>query len=333
MRSVDVRRFRARLSSMFDRKKREIIPLGNRTVAVKLAFGAWAVVPTWNVDVAMGMIRDGVIEPWTSRAVEVLLRPGQTYVNVGANFGYYMLLGAHCVGGSGKVFAVEANPVVLPWLMRSLYWSGYYDIIRLYNRAASDEEGTEIDIMSDAQFVGGASVAQRVPAPASMATELADSLWENVDFVRAAESDGRLTPAVGFFMRRKCTTVKLDTILAGQPRIDLLHMDIEGSEPAAVVGAMDVIRRSPGLAMLFEWSPYYALDPNLIDRTRAMCDLFDGMGYSWYRIDPARFDSGRRVPGLVRIKNREQLFATPHSDVLVVDDLRRYHPAWPSAVA
>ena len=43
----------------------DVISLGNRTVAVRLQCGAWVVVPTWNVDVAVGMIRDGFIEPWT----------------------------------------------------------------------------------------------------------------------------------------------------------------------------------------------------------------------------------------------------------------------------
>ena len=129
----------------------EIIPLGDRAVAVRLAFGAWLVVPTWNIDVNVGLIRDGIIEPWTSRAIEALLKPGNRYVN----------LGAHCVGRGGRVVAVEANRQLLPYLMRSLYWSGYPDVIQLYNCAASDVDDLEVDLMFDPQFAGGASVAVR----------------------------------------------------------------------------------------------------------------------------------------------------------------------------
>jgi FkbM family methyltransferase len=309
---------------------REIIPLGNRTVAVRLAFGAWAVVPTWNVDVAMGMIRDGVIEPWTSRAVEALLKPGQTYVNVGANFGYYMVLGAHCVGRTGRVHAIEANPAVLPWLMRSIYWAGYPDVIRLYNRAASDQDGLELDIIFDAQFAGGASVAQRMPAPEGLSQHLEDSFWENADLSRVVRPDGRVEPATGFMVRARCRTCRLDTLLAGEKRIDLLHMDIEGSEPAAIVGSLELIRRSPGMAMIMEWSPYYAQSAGLAGHTRAMCELFEGLGYSWYRICPERFEPGHPAPPLQSIRGRAELFATPHADLLAVRDLRAHHRDWPA---
>jgi FkbM family methyltransferase len=311
----------------------EIIPLGDQTVAVRLAFGAWAVVPTWNVDVALGMIRDGVIEPATSRAVERLLRPGQTYVNVGANFGYYMVLGAHCVGRSGKVFAVEANPVVLSYLLRTVYWSGYPDVVRLYHRAISDQDDLELDIMSDAQFVGGASVAMRVAAPEFLPIRLEDSLWENIDITRAVQSDGRVVPTTGFFVRRKCRTARLDTLLAAEPRIDLLHMDIEGSEPAAIHGGLEIIRRSRGMTLLMEWSPYYCLSEALIGYTRAMCDLFESQGYSWYRLEPGAFDPAAAAPAVVRIRDREELFGLPQSDVIVVPgDLAAYHPGWPDLV-
>jgi FkbM family methyltransferase len=311
---------------------REIIPLGDCTVAVQLAFGGWAVVPTWNVDVALGMIRDGIIEPWTSRAVELLLRPGQTYVNVGTNFGYYMVLGAQCVGRSGKVFAIEANPLLLPYLLRTLFWSGYPDVIRLYNRAASDQDGLELDIMCDAQFIGGASVAMRMAAPGVLPSRLEDSIWERVDITRAVRPDGRVVPATGFMVGRKCKTVRLDTLLAEEPHIDLLHMDIEGSEPAAIAGALDVIGRSPDMAMVMEWSPTYCLSEALLGHTRAMCDLFESRKYTWYCLHPQTFDPAAVAPTLIRIRDREQLFATPHSDVVVVRDLAAYHPEWPKLV-
>jgi FkbM family methyltransferase len=311
---------------------REIIPLGNGTVAVQLAFGAWVVVPTWNVDVGLGMIRDGVIEPWTSRAVEVLLRPGQTYVNIGANFGYYMVLGAHCVGRTGKVFAIEANPLLLPYLLRTLFWSGYPDVIRLYNRAASDQDGLQLDIMADAQFVGGASVAMRMPAPEFLPTRLEDSIWEHIDITQAVQPDGRVLPTRGFMVRRKCQTARLDTLLAAEPRIDVLHMDIEGSEPAAIAGGLEIIGRSPDMAMVMEWSPSYCLSAQLIGHTRAMCDLFESRRYTWYALHPQTFDPAAVAPTLIHIRDREQLFATPHSDVIAVKDLAAYHPEWPKLV-
>ena len=42
------------------------LPLGANMLLVKLQFGGYVVVPTWNIDVATGIVKDGIIEPWTS---------------------------------------------------------------------------------------------------------------------------------------------------------------------------------------------------------------------------------------------------------------------------
>jgi hypothetical protein len=109
-------------------------------------------------------------------------------------------------------------------------------------------------------------------------------------------------------------------------------MDIEGSEPAAIAGGLDIIGRSPDMALVMEWSPSYCLSAALIGQTRAMCDLFESRGYSWYRLDPQAFNPNAVAPALVRIRDREQLFATPHNDVVVVKNLAAYHPEWPNLV-
>ena len=308
----------------------EIIPLGDRTVAVRLAFGSFIVVPTWNIDVNVGIIRDGIIEPWTSRAVEALLRPGRTYVNVGANFGYYMALGAHCVGRAGRVVAVEANRKLLPWLMRSIYWAGYPDVISLYTCAVSDVDGLEVDLMFDPQFAGGASVANRIVAPEQMPTRLEDCLWENVDLSAHVDEDC-LVKVVGHFTRGKSTTRRLDTLLAQQAKIDVLHMDIEGSEAAAILGGTEIIRRSPDLAIVMEWSPHYFVGA-LSDQVKSMSDFLDGQGYRWYRIRYEDFSPDLPAPRLDLIQTREALSTVPHGDLLLVKDLARHHAAWPGLV-
>ena len=308
-----------------------IIPLGDHSVAVRLNCGEWVVVPTWNIDVAVGMLRDGVIEPWTARAVERILKPGDTYVNVGANLGFYMALGVKCVGPTGRVFAIEANPALLPYLMRSVYWSSFYDVIRLYNRAASDEDGRTLPITFNPQFMGGASVAVPQEKDGSC-TDIADSLWERLDTTRIVQPDGQVSLTYGVAVQRECQTARLDTMLREEARIDLLHMDIEGSEPAAIAGAQEIIRRSSGMAVILEWSPYYCLAPELLAKTESMWEFFDGLGYSWFRIRYEDFRPGLPAPRLSPIATRAELFSTVHSDVLIVKDLRTYYARWPRLI-
>lgn len=309
-----------------------IIPLGDHSLAVRLNFGEWAIVPTWNIDVAVGMIRDGMIEPWTARAVERILKPGDIYVNVGANLGFYMALGVKSVGHTGRVFAIEANPALLPYLMRSVYWSSYPDIIRLYNRAASDEDGRTLSIAFNPQFMGGASVAVPREKEPSWATDIAKGLWERLDTRHFVQPDGQVALTHGIPVHRDCHTARLDTILGKELRIDLLHMDIEGSEPAAIAGAQEVITRSSGMAVIMEWSPYYCLAPELLAKTESMWDFFDRLGYSWYRIRHEDFKRGLPAPRLSPISTRAELFSTVHCDVLIVKDLRVYYARWPRMI-
>ncbi len=52
----------------------------------------------------------GQWEPEVSRLIKQRLRPGRTFVDVGANIGWYTLLAANTVGSTGRVVAIEASP-------------------------------------------------------------------------------------------------------------------------------------------------------------------------------------------------------------------------------
>src|SRR5436309_218434 len=52
----------------------------------------------------------GVWEPHVTSWICGRLRPGDGFIDVGANIGYYTLLASHLVGAAGTVVAVEASP-------------------------------------------------------------------------------------------------------------------------------------------------------------------------------------------------------------------------------
>jgi FkbM family methyltransferase len=62
----------------------------------------------------------GVWEPVLSRWVEQRLRPGDVFVDVGANMGYFSLLAARRVGPSGGVVAIEPAPLTFTKLTVNL---------------------------------------------------------------------------------------------------------------------------------------------------------------------------------------------------------------------
>jgi FkbM family methyltransferase len=52
------------------------------------------------------------------------LREGDLYVDIGANVGYYSLLASRCVGNTGQVISVEADPVTFAALNKNLELNG-----------------------------------------------------------------------------------------------------------------------------------------------------------------------------------------------------------------
>ena len=52
----------------------------------------------------------GEWEPRETALISELLKPGDTFVDVGANIGYFTLLASRLVGATGKVIGIEANP-------------------------------------------------------------------------------------------------------------------------------------------------------------------------------------------------------------------------------
>ena len=49
--------------------------------------------------------------------------------------------------------------------------------------------------------------------------------------------------------------VRLDDVLRSGPPVDLLRMDAEGSEPLVLKGAEELLRRSPRMRIMMEFSP------------------------------------------------------------------------------
>jgi FkbM family methyltransferase len=62
----------------------------------------------------------GTWEPNLTGYVQGRLRPGDLFLDVGANVGYYSLLGSSLVGSEGQVVAVEASPITFDQLTANL---------------------------------------------------------------------------------------------------------------------------------------------------------------------------------------------------------------------
>lgn len=81
---------------------------------------------------------------WLNLALTELFRKivtsGMTFVDAGANIGYYTLLASSLVGENGQVFAFEPDPESFAFLAKSIQYNGFQNITA-EQTALSDEEG------------------------------------------------------------------------------------------------------------------------------------------------------------------------------------------------
>ncbi|MEU2506009.1 FkbM family methyltransferase [Streptomyces sp. NPDC007863] len=99
----------------------------------------------------------GVWEPYMTGWLRRRLRPGDTYIDVGANIGYYTLLAAKLVGDRGQVVAVEASPVFHRHLLRNVGLNDYRNV-RAINGAVSDTERVLKFVLASSANMGANSI-------------------------------------------------------------------------------------------------------------------------------------------------------------------------------
>jgi FkbM family methyltransferase len=148
-------------------------------------------------------------EPHVTAQVKRILRPGDVFVDIGANVGHFSMLAAHLVGPEGTVIAFEPLPTNCE-LIRLSMAENQFDNIRLYPYAVA-EQAQIIEMLAE-----------------------------------GTQSNARLaqTNDLGRKGARKWSieAVVLDDFLADLPRIDLVKLDIEGAEPRAWQGMRQLIQ-------------------------------------------------------------------------------------------
>jgi FkbM family methyltransferase len=69
------------------------------------------------------------------------VKPGEAFLDIGANIGLYTLVAAHQVGPSGAVYAVEPHIVNFQSLLRNVAANNFQDRVRAFSCALHDSTG------------------------------------------------------------------------------------------------------------------------------------------------------------------------------------------------
>jgi FkbM family methyltransferase len=92
-------------------------------------------------------------EPVITLYVRANLKSGDTFVDVGANIGYYSLVASRIVGSAGQVFAIEASKSIFARMMRNFALNGCTNV-RAIHAAASSEKGELSIFLGDGLNLG-----------------------------------------------------------------------------------------------------------------------------------------------------------------------------------
>jgi FkbM family methyltransferase len=161
------------------------------------------------------ILESGVYEPVSVGMVSEHLGAGATFIDVGADIGYYSLKAAPLVGPTGHVIAVEPNPEALRRLQVNLAASGA-SVVAVAPVACSDAEGT-LDLYVAPDFnVGETSLSKA-----------------------NASQDGAITHTY------KVRSRPLDDIVrdSGVNRVNAIKIDVEGAEYVVLKGAQQTLDR------------------------------------------------------------------------------------------
>ncbi|HEY7119583.1 MAG TPA: FkbM family methyltransferase [Tepidisphaeraceae bacterium] len=195
----------------------------------------------------------GLYELDTLRLIRRLLRPGQHLVDCGANIGYFTLAAARRVGPTGRVDAFEPDPVNRARLEKHLADNGSPSRVRVHAVALSDAPGeaTLYHPTDDGRNHGEASLF----APAGVAT-------------------------AAYTVR----TARMDEALERSP--DLVKMDIEGAELAALRGMTRLLESDRPPMLIIEHNPESAAaaghrSGDLLRQLRACRADYQGYWIGW----------------------------------------------------
>nr|WP_106430305.1 FkbM family methyltransferase [Streptomyces sp. SPB78] len=99
----------------------------------------------------------GMWEPNLTKWLSSRLKPGDVFVDVGANIGYFSALGARLVGPGGAVVSVEASPSFAE-LLRANLRLNQADNVRVVEQAVSDREETLTLVLASSANMGANSI-------------------------------------------------------------------------------------------------------------------------------------------------------------------------------
>ena len=196
-------------------------------------------------------------EPHVLRWIKDLLRPGDTFFDVGAHYGWMSLFACHCVGARGKVVAFEPSPPLVELLQYNKKANRFHQMDIVSKAVAdSDDRLVPFYLLNRGDSFLNSLVDHRTEAAASLARQ------ESTIQVQTVTLD------------EFCRRTKL------QPAA--VKLDIEGAELLALQGCRQLLKECRTKFIV-------AVHPTWLPQGQEAVELFELFRVHKYKVAASQF--------------------------------------------
>ena len=194
-------------------------------------------------------------EPNETAYFKSSVEAGNVVLDIGANIGWFTLLGAKLSGSKGKVYSFEPRPETAKMLRRTIDHNNLQDQVQVFETALSDRWGEmKLAVVPNAENPGGS-------------------------FLITDNNSSDYMPYVSI------KTAPLDEMIKGV-KADFIKIDVEGAEPMVFAGARKTIQSSRPI-ILSELHPQQLKKVSNFS-PREYIELLGAYGYSCFLLEEGK---------------------------------------------
>jgi FkbM family methyltransferase len=242
-------------------------------------------------------IYEGNFELQEREFLNAFLRPGDIFVDLGANLGFFTLIGAHRVGETGRVYAFEPCLKTFQRLLSNITLNHLTNVF-CHQMALSDHSGQrDMAILSDG-FDAWNSFA-RIPRTPSAVEKVKCTTWD--DFATEHNLMGRVT---------------------------MMKIDVEGWETHVLSGGVKALSREDAPILQVEFSDATCRCAG--SSCERLYHILEELGYQMFLYDPTSrelfFDPLRKqyeYVNLIAIKRPEQVMSRLRGIMIRTEDQKK----------
>lgn len=166
----------------------------------------------------------GIYEHQQTQWFKKYLRCGDVVIDIGASFGWYTTLSISLIGAKGKIFAFEPSPIANS-VIENMIKESRLDNIHLVKAAVGDQNGKTQIFMPTINYLHSPS-----------------EFRSGIDYIPI-----------------EAKVIKLDDFepLKSIPKIKLVKIDVEGSEPDVLAGMENILKSGKIQYLMVEFNSYW----------------------------------------------------------------------------